>query len=187
MVERETESPYRAPDSNLSKALDPDAEVLGLFVGAGSPASVTYYLRKWEGLRRGTSKWAGVNWAALFFGPVWCFYRRLFWLGGLIYALELLVANLVVLVLAALGQSFDTSGSISPVMVPILLLVRVFGCLAANVIYYRRAVAVIHQMDDHARTPTERRQMIAGAGGVSQFGVAVAIAINLFQQVLARG
>jgi len=162
----------------------PDAETLRRFVGGNSPAPADYYLRKWHGLRNGTSGRAGMNWAAFLLGPVWCFYRRLFWFGGVVYALELMAGLLAGVVLTTLGEPLDTSGSIPLAMVPVLLLVRVCIGIAANVVYYRRACSVIRDSGDHARTPTERHQMIAAAGGVSHLGVAVAIAINLFQRVL---
>jgi hypothetical protein len=162
----------------------PDAEALRLFVGGDSPAPADYYLKKWQGLRRGASGRAGMNWAAFIFGPVWCFYRRLFWFGGIVYALELMAGLLAGLALATQGETLDTGDSIPLVLIPGQLLVRAFVGIAANVVYYRRAGAVIRNSGDHARTPTERRRMIAAAGGVSYIGVAIAIAINLLQRVL---
>ena len=114
---------YAAPDSNLD-AQRPDALWNDLVVFAG----YDYYARKWRALHAGQSRFAGFNFAALFFGPLWFVYRKMY-----SFALLALLAPvpIVFLVVALDGQQWVAEIADAAF--------RILVGAAANVLYYHHA------------------------------------------------
>src|SRR5262245_56092108 len=116
-------SPYASPDSNLD-AQHSDALWDDLVTFDG----YEYYARKCRGLHAGQTRFAGFNFAALFFGPLWFVYHRMYG-----FALLALIAPVpIVFLVAALGGNGLSVWAADVAF-------RILVGFAANALYYHRA------------------------------------------------
>jgi len=183
---------YRTPEASIVDALQPSPsdEELAAFAGP----SGGYYLDSWRAYRDGRSG-TTPNFAALFFMGLWCYYRRMFWMG---LAIAVGIRQVQVLTDIALVRLVDPAASDIRRSFVSLVLVLI-GALAwsflANGVYYRRAVRVIDEV--HRATPdaSARLERIRLAGGtriwtiflgiVASF-IAIVIATTLIQVLLVK-
>jgi uncharacterized protein DUF2628 len=130
-------NPYAAPGASLALPAQHTSEAYLAFLGSktaffGSEAA--YYEKKWAGLRDGTSRGAGFNWAAAFFPTYWLFYRRFIPLGIAVWVLAAgLEGGAVVLASHVFGIA-----AVIPAMLSARLVEFFVVGFAANVLLYRR-------------------------------------------------
>jgi hypothetical protein len=136
-----------------------------------------YYLRSWQPILRGRSSMAGFNWAAALFGPLWCFYRKLFRVGvGLIVA-ELLMSFLFgMAAILASGTADSTNQALAGVLS--FLAVRVPFGWAANPWYAFTAFKVVQNARAHCVDPHARQALLLEKGGTSHLALALALGLS---------
>ncbi len=168
---------YAAPDS-LNERL-PSESALFAFTGSSE------YPQKWRALIEGRSRFAGFNWAAFFFTTLWLAYRRLY-----LWALAAFVAGIALkvgLALLVLELGLTGAGFQLPYLLAHLFCVRLPLGLAANVLYYHRAVTRIQGLED-AESQLEAIRERGGTNGVLVVVlVIVLVSLNLLSVMLLAG
>lgn len=132
-----------------------------------------YYRRRFQRAQHGGS--AGFNVAAAIVGPIWCFWRKLWLVGLLLYGLEFASA-FAVGVLSGLGVPMVEKVLLGERFAFAVFLVRIpFGFLA-NGIYLKAAERAAGRV--RSTTGEANLRQLAALGGVSGAGVLLAMLIN---------
>ncbi len=168
---------YAAPGSATEDA--PSEPVLLAFTGTPE------YPQKWRGLIEGRSRFAGFNWAAFFFTTLWLAYRKMYlWALGAFLAGVALEVGLALLVLkfGLTGAGFQL-----PYLLAHLLCVRLPLGMAANVLYYHRAIARIRSVPN-AESQLEAVRQLGGTNGVVVVVLVIAlVSLNMLSVMLLAG
>jgi hypothetical protein len=98
----------------------------------------------------------GFMWAALVFGPVWFFYRKLFRSGAVLFLIELAV-------MATLAASHTKPH----VLFAVFLVLRAVTAAFAEVIYYLRTRHELARLSATPHDEAERQRLLRQRGGVS--------------------
>jgi len=136
-----------------------------------------YYLESWQPILRGKSSMAGFNWPAALFGPLWCFYRKLFRVGVGLVAAELLMSFLFgMAAILASGSADSTNQALAGFLS--FLAVRVPFGWAANPWYAFTAFKVVREARTHSVDPETRRALLVEKGGTSPVALALALGLS---------
>ena len=147
-----------------------------------------YYVDKWIGLQQNKSKFVGFNAFAALFGPVWCFFRKLYVLGVVILFLELLLPMVFILSYEFITDSripnkpaFEMTGYLVT-----LLLTRLSLGLTANIVYFKKAVKVISKANAINATNEIYLDIIKSSGGINFPAILIPIAIYAGLKILSQ-
>lgn len=149
---------YEAPGSNVQPR--PDRDGLRAFTGTDK------YLDKWSGLIEGSSRFAGFNWAAFFFGTLWFVYRKLYIWAIVVFLVSLATADLLAFVLLLVAPETSLPAVGIATVLGEFLLIRLPAGLFANVIYFRKAAIAVQ--DAHAHSEGEREAYLRKKGGTNE-------------------
>ena len=154
-------SPYTPPAVPLRDPKAPTDAELRAFVGDAADD----YLKKWIGLRSGGSRFAGFNFVALFFGPAWYLYRKMYWETGVVFLTEFFLSYSLIGIMLAFGFQVEPSPESLGVLILLAWGLGVLVALIANPLYYRRARLEIAR---RVAVPEDKRlEQIAKRGGTS--------------------
>ncbi|MBZ0115048.1 MAG: DUF2628 domain-containing protein [Thermoanaerobaculia bacterium] len=182
---QQTSDPYQPPRTSLveSEARATAEELVAFMTGhqPGVPAS-KYYERQVDRWERGQR--LRFHFPALLVGTSWCFWRKLYLVGFMMYLLEFVLG----LVLFLIGGVFLQQGdSVLPSVISLgaLLLARVPLAFTANRLYIWRAERAARRVAERGLRGDEADLALRRLGGTSALGLAVAILINLALRLLA--
>lgn len=177
--------PYAAPVAELQEQGNNDSASLD---DLQSFTQEKHYVDRWRLRHLRGHGWAGFNWPALLVGPVWCFYRKQWWLG-IGYWIAYFVAVFVIAIAYAFATAEVETGNEQDFMliaVGTMVLVRLLLAAIANNLYYRNAIRTIQKLRRQAKDEADAIARIHRRGGTSALGMMIAIAINVVMQVLDK-
>lgn len=167
-------NPFQPPRADLEPKipdlgdLPPDAE-LGAYVGRRAG----FYLHRWKRTPHGRAS-RGWNWAAALFDVPWFFYRGMYKEGFLLEAVE--VAGQILVLVAGRALEIDRRVT-TAVTLALFLATGVAVGSWANALYLRKTRAAIRGLPPNL-SATDRLKELARKGGVSNFGVVLAVALR---------
>ena len=148
-----------------------------------------YYVEKWQRLQKGGSQFAGFNLYAAVFGTHWCFYRKMYFLGAVLFVAEFLLPVIigVLYVVITGGHASDSSVFFAGALGTALITRLGFG-FWANFAYFKKAVKVISKADSLNVSNEIYLNIIKSTGGISfpaTIGsIAIYSAIRLLTQAI---
>jgi hypothetical protein len=147
-----------------------------------------YYLEKWRGLQQDRSKFAGFNLFAALFGPVWCFYRKMYVLGSVILLAELLLPIIIGISYTVIthGHIINTPPAQMAGYFGTWIITRVGLGFLANIAYFRKAVKVIARANSLNVPNDIYLNIIRSAGGINFPAIFIPIAIYMAIRILTQ-
>lgn len=177
--------PYAPPVAELNEQGDVQSVSLD---DLQSFTQEKHYVDRWRTRHQRGHGWTGFNWPALLVGPIWCFYRKQWWLG-----IGYWVAYFAAVFIGAIAYAFATADIESAnerdfvlIAIGAMVLVRLILAAFANNLYYRNAVRLIGKLRRQARDEADAIARILRRGGTSAWGMMIGIAINVIMQVLDK-
>ena len=174
------------PSAPGGESLRPPLSTQDLRSFAGEPARVgllrpaaEYYVPRWSAALSHGAPHAGFNWAAAFFGSNWCFWRKLYGLGLVILAAELVTSVLLALILVEATGTTPEPGALGATGWAALLPVRALLGRYANTLYLSRAIESVAAAREEHATPEEQQALIANLGGTSWLVLGIALGLQL--------
>ncbi|MCE9598495.1 MAG: DUF2628 domain-containing protein [Spirochaetia bacterium] len=158
-------NPYEPPVALATVA--PNTSVSDLLAFANELTESDYYAKQWipsEGAQHFRP-----NFASLFVGANWLFYRKMYLAGLAFVGIEFSVST----VLSGIFPAFVWIGFVA------LPVVRLPLCAMANRIYHRAALRAIDRCPFPETEPEERKRWLEQKGGTRMAAVALNIVANM--------
>ena len=147
------------------------------------------YLVRWRGLLKGDSSWAGFNWSAALLGMLWCFYRKMYWLGIAAFVAALVLGFLTGITIGLWAPEL-LSSSVKLTFVTLAVtatFIRLPLGLLANRLYFGRASDTISACVERGFTGADALVYLRSAGGTSFGAMLIALAATIAARFLLVG
>lgn len=182
-----------APPNNVAMS-KPVAAVAGMTLeDALVFTNKDYYWKSWQPLIEGTPGSPGFNFCAFLFGIRWCFYRKLYVAGIIVFVVDILVTLSALFSLGVLLSILGILKAGEPFGTPYIALATVLGFflvrlpfgLFANRLLFNLARMEIRKINAAGMTGEARDAAIKARGGVSILAMILAIVMCLASNIAA--